>query len=159
MTKKGNNLLIWKCHVTMVKKDGYIRNELQHQNLSLTFIHKNKSLLPTTSILSCVQVFYTTTASLDKLFCTNSGAFGKKQNRFGQFSRSRSHFNNLDVKLKSFQQRWQKRVPADPTYHNESCRFQPVYAIEESMGHCSRKHCWRGKLFASAATYNVQRHG
>ena len=36
---KGKNLFIWKCHVTMTKKDEYISNEKQLQNLSLTFIH------------------------------------------------------------------------------------------------------------------------
>ena len=36
---KGKNLLIWKCHVKMTKKDEYISNEKQLQNHSLTFIH------------------------------------------------------------------------------------------------------------------------
>ena len=40
MTKKGKNLPVWNCHATMTKKDAYISNELQLQNLSLTFIHK-----------------------------------------------------------------------------------------------------------------------
>ena len=35
---KGKSLLIWKCHVTMTKKDAYISNEKQLQNHSLTFI-------------------------------------------------------------------------------------------------------------------------
>ena len=36
---KGKSLLIWKCHVTLTKKDEYIINEKQLQNHSLTFIH------------------------------------------------------------------------------------------------------------------------
>ena len=36
---KGKNLRIWKCHVTMTKKDAYISIEMQLQNHSLTFIH------------------------------------------------------------------------------------------------------------------------
>ena len=51
MTEKGKNLLIWKCHVTMTKKDAYISNEMQLQNQSLTFILKNKPLFSATSIL------------------------------------------------------------------------------------------------------------
>ena len=52
MTKKGKNLLLWKCHVTMTKKDAYISNGMQIQNHSLAFIHKNKSLLSPNSIPS-----------------------------------------------------------------------------------------------------------
>ena len=70
MTKKGKNLLIWKSGVTMNKKDAYKRNKMQPQNHSLTFIHKNKSLLSATSILSRSPMAYTT-ASLDKLTCTD----------------------------------------------------------------------------------------
>ena len=39
MTKKGKNLLIWNCYVTMTKKDAYLGNEKQLQYHSLTFIH------------------------------------------------------------------------------------------------------------------------
>ena len=45
---------------------------------------------------------YNTTASLDKLTCTDYVDFGKCQDRFGQFSWSKSHSNYLDVKLKVF---------------------------------------------------------
>ena len=40
--KKGKGLLIWKSHVTMTKKDAYIKKEMQFQNHSLIFIHKIK---------------------------------------------------------------------------------------------------------------------
>ena len=86
MSKKGKNLLMWKCHVTRTKKDAYINNEMQLQNHSLTFIHKNKSLLSATSILSRSPMAYSTTASLDKLTCTNYMEFAKCQDRFGRFS-------------------------------------------------------------------------
>ena len=45
---------------------------------------------------------YNTTASLDKLTCTNYVDFGKCQDRFGQFSWSKNGSNCLDVKLKAF---------------------------------------------------------
>ena len=45
---------------------------------------------------------YNTTASLDKLTCTDYEEFGECQNRFGRFSRSKKDSNYLDVKLKAF---------------------------------------------------------
>ena len=42
---------------------------------------------------------YNTTASLDKLTCTD---FGKCQDRFGQFSCFKNGSNYLDIKLKVF---------------------------------------------------------
>ena len=44
ISEKGKNLLLWKYHVAMTKKDAYIINEKQLQNHSSTFNHKNKSL-------------------------------------------------------------------------------------------------------------------
>ena len=45
---------------------------------------------------------YNTTASLDKLTCTDYVDFGKCQDRFGQFSWSKNDSIYLDVKLKVF---------------------------------------------------------
>ena len=45
---------------------------------------------------------YNTTASLNKLTCTNYVDFGKCQDRFGRFFWSKNDFNYLDVKLKVF---------------------------------------------------------
>ena len=45
---------------------------------------------------------YNTTASLDKLTCTDYVEFGKCQDRFGQYSWSKNNSNYLDVKLKAF---------------------------------------------------------
>ena len=45
---------------------------------------------------------YNTTASLDKLTCTDYLNFGKYQERFGRFSWSKNDSNYLDVKLKAF---------------------------------------------------------
>ena len=75
---------------------------MQLRNHSLTFIHKNKSLLSATSTLSRSLLAYNTTASLDKLFFTDYVDFGKGQDRFGQFSSSKNDFNYLDAKLKVF---------------------------------------------------------
>ena len=69
----------------MTKKDAYIIKEIQLQDQSLTLIHKNKSLLVATSILSRSPMAYKTTVSLDNLTCTDYVDFDKCQDRFGQF--------------------------------------------------------------------------
>ena len=43
---------------------------------------------------------YNTTASLDKLTCTNYADVGKCQDRFGRISWSKNDSNSLDMKLK-----------------------------------------------------------
>ena len=86
----------------MIKKDAYISINLQLQNNSLTFIHKNKSFLPASSFLSRSPIAYNITASLDKLTCTDYVDFGKYQNRFELFSWSENDSNFLVVKLKVF---------------------------------------------------------
>ena len=100
--KNKKNLLVWKCHETMTKKFAYISNETQLQNISLAFIHKNKSLLSSTSILFRSPMASNTTASLDKLTCIDYVGFGKCQGRFGHFSWSKTHSNYLVVKFKVF---------------------------------------------------------
>ena len=86
----------------MTKKDAYISNEMQIQNHSSTSFHKNKTLLSSTSIVSRSPMAYNTTASLDKLTCTNYVDFGKCQDGFGHFSWSKNVSNYLVVKLKVF---------------------------------------------------------
>ena len=61
------------------QKIAYIRNDMQLQTRSLTFIHKNKSLLSATSILSRSPMAYNTTASLDKLTCADYVDLGESQ--------------------------------------------------------------------------------
>ena len=84
------------------QKHAYLSNEVQLQNQSSTLIYDNKSLFSATSILSCSHMAYNTTASLDKLTCTDYVDFGKCQDRFGRFSCSENDSNYLDVKLKVF---------------------------------------------------------
>ena len=45
---------------------------------------------------------YNTTASLDKLTCTDYVDFGKSSDRFGRFSRTKNDSNYLDNRLKVF---------------------------------------------------------
>ena len=84
------------------QKHAYMSNKMQLQNHSLTFIQKHQKVLSATSILSRSTMAYDTTASLDKLTCTDYLDFGKCQDRFGRFSWSKNDSNYLDVKLKFF---------------------------------------------------------
>ena len=85
-----------------VQKHAYISNEIQLQNHSVTFIHKNESLLSATSVLCRSPMAYNFTATVDNLTCTDYVDFGKCQDRIGQFSWSKNDFNYLVVKLKVF---------------------------------------------------------
>ena len=83
---------------------------MQLQIHSLTFFHKNKSLLSATSILSLSPMAHSTIASLDKITCTNYVDFGKYKDRFGQSFWSENDSNYLDVKLKVFKEDANKEV-------------------------------------------------
>ena len=56
------------------------------QNHSLTFFHKNKTLLSPTSTLSRSPMAHNTLAALDKLICIDYVGFDKRQDIFGRFS-------------------------------------------------------------------------
>ena len=58
------------------KKNAYIKNDMQLQNHTLFFIHKNKLLPSANSILSRSPTAYNNTAFLDKLTCTDYVDFG-----------------------------------------------------------------------------------
>ena len=60
---------------------------------------------------------YNTSASLDKLTCIDYVDFGKRQDRFGQFSLSKNDSNYLDVKLKVFMKddKKESRLVQNPT--------------------------------------------
>ena len=81
----------------MTKKDAYICDEKELQNHCLTFLHKNKSLLSATSILSRSPMAHNTTASMDKVTFTNYVDFGNCQDRVGRFSWSENDSNYLDL--------------------------------------------------------------
>ena len=83
------------------QKNAYKNNEMQLQNQCLIFFQKNKSLLSATSKLQTMA--YNTTASLDKLICTDYVEFGKCQDSSGPFW-SKNDSNYLDVKLKVFRE-------------------------------------------------------
>ena len=121
--QKREKFHVRECHVTMTKKDAFISNEIQLQNQSLFFIHKNISLHSATRSLSCSPMAYSTTASLDKLTCTDNVDFGESQDRFGRFTLSKSYSHYLDVELKVFKEidnkecsKWSKILQGDSRF-------------------------------------------
>ena len=122
-----------------VKKEAYISNNVQHQSHSITFLLKNKSL-STSSVLSRRSnlMAYNTTASRDKLTCTDYRDFRKRESRFRQFSWSKKDSNYLVVKL-NVQERWHQRLSPGPNSYNGRDRLQPNCTIEESAGDCKQK--------------------
>ena len=126
--------------MTRTKKDAYESKEMQLRNHSLTFIHKNKSLLSATSILCLSPMAYHTTASLDKLTCTDYVDFGKSQERFGQFSWSKNDSNYLEVRHKVFKKDNNKEFRLVQNLTMGEADFK-VYSIEEPAGQGSRKFC------------------
>ena len=102
MTKGGKKLPVWKCLWTMTKKDACISNKLLLQNHSLTLIQKKKPLPSAIGIPSRSLMTYYSTASLDKLTCSDYVDFGKCQDRFGRFSWFMNDSNYWEVKLNVF---------------------------------------------------------
>ena len=85
----------------MIKKDAFMKKEMQLQNQYLTFIHKNKSLLSPTSILSHSPVAHKITPSLRNLTCTEDVDFGKRQDSYGRLSYSKKAPTTWMLNLKS----------------------------------------------------------
>ena len=71
--------------MTMTKKDAFTGNQLQLQNLSLTFSHIKKELLSATSVLCRSLIAHNTTTSLEKPICTNYVDFDNCKDRIEGF--------------------------------------------------------------------------
>ena len=87
--------------MTMTEKEAFISNKLQLQNHSLTFFHKNKSLISATSFLSrsLVHSWLTnTTASMDKYVPTMRTLANARTDLDIFWSKNFSKY--LEVKLK-----------------------------------------------------------
>ena len=81
--QKGKEFHLMKMSRYNDKKNAYICNKLLLQNPSSTFFYKNESVFSALSNLSCSPMAYHTTASLNKLTCTNYVDFQNCQDRFG----------------------------------------------------------------------------
>ena len=100
--RKGKIFQVWKFHLTMTKIGAYKSNSSLLLNLCIPLIVRNESLLSATTVLPPSPVAYITTASLDKLNCTDYVDFGNCQDSFGQFSWSKFDSKILDIELKVF---------------------------------------------------------
>ena len=99
MSKKGENLLMWKNHVTVIKRDTYKSNEMQ-----LKIILQHFSTKRITSFNYQHSISFTHGLQHD-CFLGQANLYRlcglrKCQDRFGRFSWSEIDSNYLDVKLK-----------------------------------------------------------
>ena len=76
---------------------------------------------------------YNTTASLDKLTCTDYVDFGKFQDRFGRFSWSENDSNHLDEKLNVFKE-------------DDNKEFRPVQNLTMGDPDLNQFMRWRNQL-------------
>ena len=76
---------------------------------------------------------YNTTASLDKLTCTNYVGFGKCQDTFGQFSWYKSDFNDLDVKLTVFKKDENKEFRLVPNVAMGEADFNQFMRVRNKL--------------------------
>ena len=140
------------------KKDAYISNAMRLQNLSLTSIHKNKSLLSATSILSHSAKAYNTTASLDTLTCIDYVEFGKRQDNFSRISLSKNDSNYLDLILKSSKEDDNKEFRLVQNLTVGEPDFDQFMRLRNQLVIATKNFAREQKLVPSANTYNVRRH-
>ena len=139
-----HNVQIRKHHITLTKKEAYISNKLKHKSQSSTFLLKNKSLLPATSVLSQLPNPW-------PLRWTNSIVPTKIWSIFW----SRNDSNYLLVKL-SVQERWVQRLSPGPKHHKGRVILQPISMTNESVGPCSRKF-WQRPKYVSIQITNMSK--
>ena len=141
MTEEGKKLLIWKCHVAMIKKEGFKSNKFYLLNHSFSFIVRIYSLFPATSVLSAIPMAYNTTASLDKLTCSVYVDIGRRQHRLRWFSSSENDSNYLDVQFKVFNwddNRYFHLVSTGSYDWGISWSLQQKFSVERETCH----QCW-----------------
>ena len=99
LPQNKKHFLIRKYHVTPSRTKA-VTNSSQII-VQLSFLKIN-SLLSATSILYRSPMAYNTTASLDKLPCTDYVDVGKNQDRFGRFFWIKNDSKYWDIKIKVF---------------------------------------------------------
>ena len=127
-------------HDTMITKGTYISNKLVPQNQSLYFIHKKLSSFsyqPSRSITKGLQQC----CFLEKTNLHQLCELWQTPTQIWTFFLIQNWFHLLGCKFYIFRESWQQRFPTGTNSYNGRGRFQPVYAIEESVCHCSRKLC------------------
>ena len=102
---------------------------------------------------------YNTTASWDKLTCTDYVDFGKCQDRFGQFSWSKNDSNNLDVKLKVFRKDDKKEFQLVQNLTMGEADFNLFMRLRNQLVDAAENFAREEKIDPSADTCIVQRHG
>ena len=153
--REGN--FSWEHHVTNIKKK-QIWATFHSSKINLHFsFSERKSFFPATNGLppQPESLAHNTTTSMDKLSFTISVDFGKHQNFSGQFSRCKKSSNYLDAKLKFFKKN-DNQIFCLVQIFTMGVRFQPIHAIEEPGGHCSRRLWWWSNSVPYTDTNNVE---
>ena len=102
---------------------------------------------------------YNTTASLDKLTCTDYVDFGKCQDRFGRFYWSKNDSNDLDIKLKVFKKENKNaEFRLRQSLSMGEADFNQSIPKRKSTSCCCRQLSQGTKFVASCSIYTVQRH-
>ena len=84
------------------------------------------------------EMTYNTTATLDKLVCTDYVFFGKCQDRFGRISWSKNSFDYMDVKLKVFKKDENQHFRLAQNFTMGEADLFSFFSTEESAGCCGQ---------------------
>ena len=95
---------------------------------------------------------HNTAVFLDKLTCNDCVDIAKCPDSFGQFSSSKNDSYYLDVELKVLKRNDNRDFRLVQKAHNGRGSLQPVHAIDESRGHCTRRFWRRVKIVPCADT-------
>ena len=105
------------------------------KSLSHSFPQNNIVLLFLTSPSNKIEseIAHNTTATLDKLACTDYVDFGNCRDRFGQISWSRNSFDCLDVKLKVFKNDENKQFRLGQNFTKGEADFNQFIRLRKQL--------------------------
>ena len=89
---------------------------------------------------------YNTTASLDKLTCTDYVDFGKSSDRFGLFSWTKNDYHYLDIKLKVFKR------------EDKNVEFRLRQNLSKGEADFNQFIRQRNRLYVAAATFSENKN-
>ena len=123
MTKNGKNLLIWKSHVTMTKRDACISNKLRLKKLFFNFLSQKQitsfSYQHSISFTNGLQHYCFLGQANLYLLCE----LWYMSRQIWTIFWVQKRFQLLGCKTQSIQERWQQRVPTGPKSYNGRGRF------------------------------------
>ena len=149
--------LLRKYHVTLTHTKAVTYSSYILVQLSFSKIN---SLLSATTILSRSSMAYNTTASLEKLTCTDYVDFGMSQDRFWTIFLGQKWLQLLGYWTKRFQTSRRKcRNSTETKLYNGRSWFLSFCSTKKPTSCCIRQLSQRTKFVAGSSIYTVQRHG